>query len=160
MAAKPPATRVYLDTCPIISVIKQEPGLWKEGLKVLLAMDRGDIQIVASTLLLVELSGYNGALKEADQDSMIDRFLRQSKIHWVEVDVSIASEARKLAKKHLLRGADATHLATALRYEAEYFMSRDKRFPYGEKIGTTKIIYPSVVWNTTIDDAQIDNHAD
>jgi hypothetical protein len=59
VAAKPPATRVYLDTCPIVSVIKQEPGLWKEGMKVLLAMDRGDIQIVASTLLLVELAGYN-----------------------------------------------------------------------------------------------------
>lgn len=160
MAVKPPATRVYLDTCPIISVIKQEPGLWKEGLKVLLAMDRGDIQIVASTLLLVELAGYNGAMKETQQDSMIDRFLRQSKIHWVEVDVSIASEARKLAKQHLLRGADATHLATALRYEAEYFMSHDKRFPYGEKIGMTKIIHPAVVWNATIDDAQIDDHAD
>ncbi|MEZ2372940.1 type II toxin-antitoxin system VapC family toxin [Arthrobacter sp. RCC_34] len=160
MAAKPPATRVYLDTCPIISVIKQEPGLWKEGLKVLLAMDRGDIQLVASTLLLAELSGYNGGMKEVSQDAMLDRFLRQSKIHWVEVDVSIAIDARTLAKKHLLRGADATHLATALRYEAEYFMSRDKRFPYGEKIGGTRIVHPTVVWNATIDDVQIDDQAD
>jgi predicted nucleic acid-binding protein len=160
VAVKPPATRVYLDTCPIISVIKQEPGLWKEGMKVLLAMDRGDIQIVASTLLLVELAGYNGEMKETQQDSMIERFLRQSKIHWVEVDISIAGEARKLAKQHLLRGADATHLATALRYDAEYFMSHDKRFPYGEKIGTTKVIHPRVVWNTTIDDVQIDEQAD
>lgn len=160
MAVKPPATRVYLDTCPIVSVIKKEPGLWKEGLKVLLAMDRGDIQIVASTLLLVELVGYNGGMKEVHQDSMVEQFLRQSKIQWVEVDVSIVSEARKLARQRLLRGADATHLATALRYEADYFMSNDARFPYGEKIGSTQIIHPRVVWNTTIYDAQVDDESE
>lgn len=160
MAGKLSSARVYLDTAPVISVIKKEPGLWKDSLKVLLAMDRGDIEIVASTLMLVELVGYKGDIDEAPQDDMIQKFLKQSKIHWVEVDISIAREARLLAKQHCLRGPDATHLATALRHNADYFMSRDRKFPYGQKLGETRIIKPTVVWNETIYDLEVDNHVE
>jgi predicted nucleic acid-binding protein len=160
VAGKPNGARVYLDTAPVISVIKREDGLWQDGMKVLLAMDRGDIQVIASTLMLVELVGYKGDIPAGAQDGMIEKFLRQSKIQWVEVDLSIAREARELAKTHRLRGPDATHLATAVRHDADYFMSRDAKFPYGQRIGMTKIMKPGVVWNQTIDDLEVDAQGD
>lgn len=160
MAGKPIGARVYLDTAPVISVIKREDGLWQDGMKVLLAMERGDIQVIASTLMLVELVGYKGDIPAGPQDTMIENFLKQSKIQWVEVDVSIAREARQLARTHRLRGPDATHLATAVRHEADYFMSRDAKFPYGQRIGATKITKPAVVWNQTIDDLEVDAQGD
>lgn len=160
MAGKPNGARVYLDTAPVISVIKREVGLWQDGMKILLAMERGDIQVIASTLMLVELVGYKGDIPTAPQDEMIQDFLRHSPIQWIEVDVSIAREARELAKVHRLRGPDATHLATAVRYGADYFMSRDGKFPYGQRIGTTKVLHPTVVWNETIHDLEVDAQED
>jgi hypothetical protein len=77
------------------------------------------------------------------------------------VDTSIATAARQLARRQSLRGgADATHLATAVRHAADYFMSTDKAFPYGTTVEHLRIRRPEVIWQETVDDLFITAEAD
>ena len=77
----------------------------------------------------------------------------------MELDLFTAQEARKLCIEHRLRGADPVHLASAVRRGADYFMSNDKRFPYGQTIRSTKVRHPEVVWANTLEDAQAELEA-
>ncbi|MEV5786483.1 type II toxin-antitoxin system VapC family toxin [Streptomyces sp. NPDC052287] len=151
-----PEPLVYVDADIFFNVIKKEKGLWPNSYKVLRAAHRGDIQLIASTLLLVELNGRKGDIDPDERDRVVDEYLERLEIQWVEVDILIAREVRQLAAEHKLRGPDATHLATAIRMKADYFVSRDRAFPYGETIGITHITGPRELWNPTTDDVQID----
>ncbi|MFE5124543.1 type II toxin-antitoxin system VapC family toxin [Streptomyces sp. NPDC056669] len=151
-----PEPLVYVDADIFFNVIKKEKGLWPNSYKVLRAAYRGDIQVVASTLLLVELNGHKGDVAPSDRDRVVDEYLDRLDIQWVEVDILVAREVRQLAAQYNLRGPDATHLATAIRMKADYFFSRDKAFPHGQTIGITHVTGPREVWNPTTDDAEID----
>ncbi|PVD03144.1 type II toxin-antitoxin system VapC family toxin [Streptomyces sp. CS207] len=154
---------VYVDTCIFINVIRREATLWPESLKVLMAAHRGDIRLIASTLLLVELNGQKRSDDRAfcdARDKAIDQYLESLDVEWVEVDHITARETRKIAERHRLLGADAAHLATAVRRNADYFISRDKQFPYGVTVGTrTKVVKPTLLWNPTTDDIAVDQEA-
>ncbi|MFD8571421.1 type II toxin-antitoxin system VapC family toxin [Streptomyces sp. NPDC059639] len=154
---------VYVDACIFINVIRRETTLWPDSLKVLLAAHRGDIRLVASTLLLVELNGQ----KRSDErefcearDKVVEQYLESLDVEWVEVDHVTARDTRKVAEAHRLLGADAAHLATAIRRNADYFISRDKQFPYGTTVGTrTKVVEPTLLWNPTTDDIAVDQES-
>jgi predicted nucleic acid-binding protein len=142
-----------------LNVIKREPGLWADSLKVLLAAERGDIHLVASTLLLVEVGSYKGDIDLGVRDSVIQNYLENLNVEWAEVDLFTVAEARQIGDQYRLRGADAVHLTTAVRRRADYFVSRDKGFPYGQTVAKTQVVHPVVLWNPTIDDALIDTEA-
>lgn len=160
---------VYVDTAVFLNVIQKEVEaktgrpLWADSLKVLLAADRGDIRLVASTLLLIELNGEKGNASpafRAERDQVVYQFLDSLDVEWVEVDHLTARDTRQVAERYGLRGADAAHLATAIRRNADYFMSRDGGFPYGQTAGRgTKVVQPCVLWTPTLDDQKIDQEA-
>jgi predicted nucleic acid-binding protein len=154
---------VYVDSCIYINVIRREPTLWPDSLKVLLAAHRGDIRLVASTLLLVELNGQKRADStdfRDDRDKVVSLYLNSLNVEWVEVDHITTRDTRMISEQHRLLGADAAHLATAIRRNADYFISRDKQFPYGRTVGTrTKVVTPSILWNPTTDDVAVDQEA-
>ncbi|WP_406199605.1 type II toxin-antitoxin system VapC family toxin [Streptomyces sp. NBC_01017] len=154
---------VYVDSCIFINVIRREATLWPDSLKVLLAAHRGDIRLVASTLLLVELNGQKRSDERAfrdDRDKVVEQYLESLDVEWVEVDQITARDARKISEAHRLLGADAAHLATAIRRNADYFISRDKHFPYGSTVGTrTKVVRPTLLWNPTTDDIAVDQES-
>lgn len=154
-----PEPLVYVDADIFFNVIKKERGLWPASYKVLRAAYRGDIQLVASTLLLVELNGHKGDVDAGARDQVVKEYLDRLDIQWVEVDILIGKEVRQLASEYKLRGPDATHLATAVRMKADYFVSRDKAFPYGRTLGITHITAPRELWDPTTDDAEIDGLA-
>ncbi|UUN28586.1 PIN domain-containing protein [Streptomyces sp. FIT100] len=154
---------VYVDSCIFINVIRREAALWPDSLKVLMAAHRGDIRLVASTLLLVELNGQKRS-DESDfrtaRDKLVNQYLDSLDVEWVEVDHITAREARQVSERHRLLGADAAHLATAIRRDADYFISRDSQFPYGTTVGArTKVVQPTVLWNPTTDDIAVDQEA-
>lgn len=155
---KPPL--VYIDTCVFVNVIKREPLFWPGALKMLLAADRGDIQIIASTLVLAEVASYYGDVDPADRDSVIEKYLMDAQVHWYELDLFVVEETRKLCDRYRMRGADAAHLATAIRGKADYFVSNDKRFPFDETVGGVKVVRPTVLWDATTDDAMVDQQAE
>jgi predicted nucleic acid-binding protein len=152
--------RVYVDSCVYLNVIKRESGLWPDSLKVLLAAERGDIRLIASTLVLAEVASYKGDVDPDKRDEVISRYLENLVEEWSEVDLFTVHDARRLCDPYKLRGADAVHLATAMRRKAAYFISRDARYPYGTTIGTeTQITVPKVLWQPTLDDHQVDLEA-
>lgn len=158
---KPPTPLVYLDTAVFLNVIKREKGFWAPALQVLEAAHRADIHLLLSTLVLAELAGVKGDVDPDEHDRVVDRYLLQNAaITWVDVDLSIAIDARVVARELPLRGgADATHMATAVRHSADYFMSVDGEFPYGTDYKHVRIRRPEVVWQETVDDVLIATEA-
>ncbi|MEU3494428.1 type II toxin-antitoxin system VapC family toxin [Kitasatospora cineracea] len=155
---------VYVDACIFVNVIRRESNLWPDSLKILLAAHRGDIRLVASTLLLVELNGQkrsDDSTYREDRDKVVQQYLDTLDVEWVEVDHITARDTRKISEQYRLLGADAAHLATAVRRNADYFISRDGHFPYGSTVGArTKVIQPTLLWNPTVDDALVDQQAE
>jgi predicted nucleic acid-binding protein len=152
--------KVYVDTCIYINVIKREPGLWPDSLKVLLAAERGDIRLVASTLLLAEVGSWNGAVDPTSRDQVLSGYLENLPVEWAELDLFTTHDARALCDKYKMRGADAVHLATAIRRKADYLVTRDKGFPAGAVHGTNLQVTPPItLWNPTLEDAHIDMRA-
>ncbi|WP_433793288.1 type II toxin-antitoxin system VapC family toxin [Actinoplanes sp. CA-252034] len=152
--------KVYVDTCIYINVIKREPGLWADSLKVLLAAERGDIRLVASTLLLAEIGSWNGTVDPISRDQILSGYLENLPVEWAELDLFTTHEARTLCDRYRMRGADAVHLATAIRRKADYLVTRDKGFPTGPVPGTNLQVTPPItLWNPTLEDAHIDMRA-
>jgi len=143
-----------------LNVIKKEKGLWPDSLKVLLAAERGDIQLVASTLLLAEIGSHKGDISPDHRDEVIGKFLENIEVEWCEVDLFTVADARKICDRYKMRGADAIHLATAIRRRADYLVSRDGGFPFGQLVGEkTQVTEPRVLWDPTIYDMQVDAEA-
>jgi len=144
--------RVYADADLFLSVLKAE-ARHPEALRVLQAAERRDIQLIASRLLAVEIGGYGGDRPgPGPADDLLTRFLDGVDTEWVEVDLFVAREARRLAWEYRLRAGDAIHLATAVRRGAEHFMSFDQGFPHGQKVEGTAVSGPEVVWQPTLYD--------
>lgn len=159
MAARRNAPRVYAESCVFFNVIKHEAGFWPESTKLLLAAERGDVQLVVSTLVLVEVSGWKGDMDAGRQDEVIRRYLLQDFVEWAELDLYVSNDVATLARNYHLRGGDAAHLQTAIRRRASYFMSTDRRFPYGKTVQGVKVMKPAQVWDMTTEDAQVDSMA-
>jgi predicted nucleic acid-binding protein len=148
-----------VDSACFLNVIKKEPGLWADSIKILMAAERGDIHLVASTLILAEVGSHKGDVNKTTRDQVIEKYLENLDVEWAEVDLFTVSQARQIGDQYKLRGADAVHLTTAVRRRADYFVSRDKAFPYGQTIDKTQIVRPIILWNPTIDDFMIDSQA-
>jgi len=105
----------------------------------------------------VEVGRFRGDASQPEVDQLILQYLDNVGARWAEVDLIISRDARALSWKHGIKsGADAVHLATAVRLRADVFMSRNGGFPYGQKIEATLVTEPKVVWTPTLDDASID----
>lgn len=86
-------------------------------------------------------------------DRKVSAFFEHGFIHWVEVDLVIAREARRLSCAHRLRGADAIHLASAIRATCDALMTWNKKdFPIGQTVEGVEVRVPSVFGQASIED--------
>ena len=109
--------------------------------------------IVASTLVYAEVCGHGEVRSQntGDVDAKISKFFEHGFLRWVEVDLSLARHARILSRKHGLRGADAVHLASAIKGKADCFMTWDtKDFPIGKLIEGIMIQEPEAYGQGTL----------
>jgi predicted nucleic acid-binding protein len=93
------------------------------------AVDRGDFQVVTSTLTLAEVLVHplrHGDRKLADHYRRI--LLHANQITTVPVSDAIAEEAAQLRASHGFRTPDAIQLATAVHAGASSFLTNDTRF--------------------------------
>jgi len=149
---------IYPDACVFLEVLQQTHGRWRDSLKVLLAAERRDVQFLASRLLAVEVGRFRGDASKPKVDELILKYLESVNAQWAEVDLLISRQARELSWQFGIKsGADAIHLATAVRFRADYFMTRDGGFPYGQKIESTLVTNPRVVWTPSLFDAEVDS---
>lgn len=80
-------------------------------------------------------------------------FFEHGFIQWVDVDLVVAREARRLSRVHRLRGADAIHLASAIRATCDVLMTWNKKdFPIGQTVDGVEIRDPFLFGQATFDD--------
>jgi predicted nucleic acid-binding protein len=134
--------RIYIETCPIIDVIKgrvglnltpdRENDLWhtEQCLKAALA---GDIIVVTSMLTIAECRrAKQDQLPSEEMKRIIRSVLSSGKVFSpAEVTQTIAERARDLEWEHEINlgGADAVHIATALKTGCGEFFTSDGRGP-------------------------------
>ena len=140
-----PYTKPYLDTSVYIAAIKKEDGRVRPAERILNDARAGKFQIIAATFVAVEVIRAKGepiALPDS-ADEIIERFLFHEYITWVELDLTLALEARRLARAHRLKPADAVHLASAMRGGADQLLRWDDRFaPAGSTVEGVYITDP------------------
>lgn len=147
-----------------LSVIKRDADLidgrprWQIARSLFHAAERREVLIVASHLVQAEVMGH-GDVRNAPNRSTTSDLVRSwflaDWIEWCDLDQLIARKVGELSRAYQLRGADATHLATAIRMNAAYLLSNDNGFKhcYGKQIGTLSVMKPQVLWQETLEDS-------
>lgn len=120
----------YLDSAVYIEAIKgripSTPSDREPPSGILRQAEAGQVQIVASTFLWAEVIRDRGEPPISEQqESIVDQFLLHAYIHWVELGLGAAREARQLARRLGLKPADAVHLGAAVRGKADVFFTWD-----------------------------------
>lgn len=136
--------RPYLDSSVYIAAINSETTRVRTVKAILEAADRSEIQIVASTFVAAEVIKRRGEEQylSADHETEIDAILRSDRILWVELDFSLAIQARKLARAHNLKPGDAIHLASAIRGKADILLRYDSGFQTNSALDGIEICDP------------------
>jgi predicted nucleic acid-binding protein len=132
-------TVVGLDTAPLIYFIEKHPKYTPLVHPFFEAVERGDIQVVTSTLTLTEVLVHplrQGDHKLVGQYSRI--LLNARNFTTLPVSPSIAAEAARIRAAYGARTPDAIQLATALNGGATAFLTNDVG------LGSIKLVHPQL----------------
>lgn len=124
--------RPYLDSSVYIAAIKGEAQRATTARRILKDADDGKLEIVGSTFVVAEVIRAKGQppLSVSDE-TLVDQYVLRQAMVWVEVDLSLAFEARRIARAHSLKPTDAVHLASAIRGGADVLLRWNGRFIAG-----------------------------
>jgi predicted nucleic acid-binding protein len=118
---------VGLDSAPLIYFIEKHPAYLPLIRPFFEAVERGQIQVVTSTLTLTEVLIHplrHGNQQLAQQYSHI--LLNAAHLRTLAVSSLIATEAAHLRASHGYKAPDAIQLATAQRGHATFFLTNDE----------------------------------
>ena len=170
--AKPePPPVIYADTCVFLDLfthnetphpVTGEPR-WKIAKALLDAVNDSRVVLGTSALVDAEL----GCFAALDDDGLVlmDQvrgWMDASATRYADVDRVVAREAARLQKTwreyaatgKKMSGADAVHLAAAVRLGCGYLMTHDEGFPLGQTVDGVRVRHPELVWTPTMfDDA-------
>lgn len=126
--------RPYLETSTFIALIKGETADGVDRAEVIRKIfenaSNGRWSVFTSVFTIAEvLRDRNRPILTEEEEQRIDDFFKHDYIKLLAVDRGLAEHARKLARTHNLRPADAIHLASAIRARADEFLTWDKDFP-------------------------------
>ena len=121
---------VSVDTSPFIFFIEEHPIYARVVDPFFEAVDRGEIQLVTSTVTLLEVLVHP---IRHDDEHLAQRYndilLSSPHISTIAVTPRTAQVAAELRATHDLKTPDAIHLATALNHNAAAFLTNDRDFP-------------------------------
>jgi len=151
----PDYKRLYLDADVYLGLIKGEAGRLDIARGLLRGGQDKRFVVVASTLLYAEVCGHGEVRAAVDQtavDQKVSAFFEHGFIQWVDVDLVVARDARRVSRAHRLRGADAIHLASAIRASCDALMTWDKKdFPIGQTVEGVDVREPFLFGQATLD---------
>ena len=127
--------RVYLDTNLYIYLFEGIEEHRRPMADLAAEIDRQDIGVVASELLLTEL--LPRPLREGQRHlvaAYLDLMQRTPRIELAPVDRRVILRAVHLQADFGLRAMDALHVATALVHDCESFLTNDRRLKVGSQI--------------------------
>lgn len=162
--AKPSVPRIYVDTCVYLDLVTHEmtphadtgEPRWKSAKALFDAVNDDRVVLAASALIEAEVQCVP-AVRSGTQEAMdqIRGWFTAEATQWTDVDRFLAREAARLASQwhdkradpgKRLGGADATHLAAAVRLDCDYLMTTDGGFPIGHEVEGVIVQSPAVVW--------------
>lgn len=173
---KPVSTpRIYVDTSVYLDLITRESKphpetrepRWKSAKALFDAVNDGRVILCASALIEAEVKCL-WAVRDGSEKilQLVDGWFTAKSTQWTDVDRFLAREAFGLARKwHPFRanrgthigGADATHLAAAVRLHCDYLMTQDGGFPIGQTVEGVEVGWPTEVWpRHLLDDLPVD----
>jgi predicted nucleic acid-binding protein len=121
---------VGIDTAPLIYYIEQHSSYIERLRPFFTSLDRGDFQVVTSTVTLLEVLVH--PLRRGDEalaHRYNDILLSSPNISTLPVTYATAQEAAELRARHNLKTPDAIQLAVALSAKATIFLTNDRDFP-------------------------------
>lgn len=126
--------RVFVDTCVILEVFLGPASTNPERLEacqwVMRAASAGTIDVYVSPLVAAETIGHHEIRaphddRGRDQLAKALRYFESTAVHLVEIDRLMMLRAMDLCVELGLKGADAIHVACALRAECEVLYTYD-----------------------------------
>jgi predicted nucleic acid-binding protein len=159
--------RPFLDTSVFLAAINGEKLVADGSTRgevardILLAAERKEIDLIASTLVAAEIIYKKGSKVPSDEpEPEIDAILnnRDRPVLWVDVDYSLTTEARHLARTHGLAVNDSIHLAAALRAKADVLLRWDREFKGLAKIAGIELLDPYWYGDRPLFDAGVGPH--
>lgn len=128
---------VYWDSCVYIDCIQKTPGRWAQIEPVLRQAEQGEIEFVASALVIAEVVKCPAI---ASDDDKIRDFFENDFIKFRNVDRRTAEEAAKLSRAHGIKPPDAIHVATAIMTKCETLHTYDdKLLVFDGKAGVPRL---------------------
>ncbi|MBB5065026.1 PIN domain-containing protein [Granulicella mallensis] len=118
---------VGLDTAPLIYFIEKHPTYLPLVHPFFEAVERGDIQVVTSTLTLTEVLIH--PLRQGNRDLALQYsriLLNANHLKTLSVSPSIATEAAHLRARHGFKTPDAIQIASAQHGNATFFLTNDE----------------------------------
>ena len=131
---------VAIDTSPLIFYIEEHPHYTDVVDPFFAAVSRGDIQLVTSTVTLLEVLIH--PLRTGDEglaQRYNDILLSSPNIATVPVTPVTAQVAAELRAAHNLKAPDAIQLAVAVNHRAAAFLTNDRDFPTGAGVEILKL---------------------
>jgi predicted nucleic acid-binding protein len=120
-------TERYWDSNAFIGWLAEEPDKVEECRAVIRVAEEGKTLLVTSALTLAEVLWLRGKPRiEADAAERVQRFFEHEYIAVVDVDRTMAEEARKLVWSHGIAPKDAIHVATAIDAEVDRMETFDE----------------------------------
>lgn len=177
MSERPRPPIIYVDTsvyCDLLvrnGKLDKDTGVvrWKVAAPLFQAINTGRVILAASALIEAEvacLAPYRDN-EPGVHDKVRGWFTAKSTL-WTDVDRFLARDAARLCTEWhehrerdgaKLGGADATHLAAAVRLGADYLMTHDEGFPIGHVVRGVHVVRPAPVWVPTLDDVLAEDTA-
>lgn len=122
-----PTPRCFIDSCVLIPYLEgKDDG--HHVRQLLYEAAAGRVQVVLSTLVMLEITRKPGAPVDLETKGTILRFLEHRYIFIQDLDYLTASRAFDLIFEHpWLRPADAGHLAAAIESDCKVFYTVDQQ---------------------------------
>lgn len=155
---------IYCDTSVWIDLLLDEQQAnpqtgnprGQDALRLFQAYTDGRAVLATSGLVKAELfcAKSSGPAAHARSDD-IGAWLDSPATRWVDIDRFLGDDAADLHasvhpsrhnSKKRMGGADAIHLAAAVRLRANYLFTQDQGFPIGEQVEGVEVCFPDLLW--------------
>ena len=126
-----PVSRRLWDSCVVVGYLAGYEDLKPDCPQIISQAEQGELQIVVSAMATVEAAYLEGR-SDYDSELRIREFFSRDYIIPVQIDVSIASIARRLIRTYRtgpkIKPPDAAHWATALQWDIPVIETTDGDF--------------------------------
>ncbi len=125
MSAIPDSTIARLwDSSVVVDYLAGKPRAVPHARPIVDSARRGEAQIWVSTFAHVEVALLEG-FSETNAEAIVVHFFNQDYIVSVALDPTVSEIARRLVRRFRVKGKDAVHIASAIRWGVATFETFD-----------------------------------